>query len=390
MQLNKYIITIVCILFYSNGLIAQKSETPLVQWHVKGYLKALPTETFYHYNDSTAFLGIIHNRLNSRFDFRNNITARIEMRNRFFYGDLLANDFYKQQLATDKGLMDLTFNWFDGNKYVLNSTFDRMQLNWYNSDWDIAIGRQRVNWGIHNVWNPNDLFNAFNFLDFDYEERPGSDAVRVRYNFKNNTQLEIAAAAGNNFENNTAALMYRFNTHTYDVQILGGMYKTDIAAGIGWAGNIWTAGFKGEFTYFQPHENFADTSGSISFSTGIDYSFKNGLYLNVSYLYNTLPDTSGVNNFQLYGVSDAKQLMPFEHTFFAQLSYPFNPLFMGSVAVFYEPVDNSIILFPTISYSVADNFTLSFIAQSFIGKYIDYKPLSTTLFLDAKWFFSVQ
>ena len=30
------------------------------------------------------------------------------------------------------------------------------------------------------VWNPNDLFNAFSFVDFDYEERPGSDALRIQ------------------------------------------------------------------------------------------------------------------------------------------------------------------------------------------------------------------
>ncbi|MFN3940791.1 MAG: hypothetical protein ACK4IY_09385, partial [Chitinophagales bacterium] len=95
-------------------------------------------------------------------------------------------------------------------------------------------------------------------------------------------------------------------------------------------------------------------------------------------------------DFTIYGTSDAKQLMPFPHTFFAQLSYPFSPLFTGSFAVFYEPEENSLILFPTITYSVVDNVTLSFIVQSYIGKFIEYEPLSTALFLDAKWFFVIK
>lgn len=382
----------ICIAFFFSQLHinAQSNENAFVQFHLKGYVKALPIETFYHYNDSASFLGIVHNRLNSSFDFRNNITMRLEMRNRFFYGDLVEHSGYKEQLAADNGLLDLTFNWFDGEKYVLNSTFDRAQVNWYDDTWDITIGRQRVNWGIHNVWNPNDLFNAFNFLDFDYAERPGSDAVRIKHNFENTTQLELAVASGADFENVKAALLYRFNTNTYDVQILSGIYAEDIAAGFGWAGNLGKAGFKGELTYFQPQENFTDTSGVLSFSTGVDYSFKNGLYLNFSYLYTTIPDDNSNTDYTIYGTSDAKQLMPFPHTFFSQLTYPFNPLFTGSFAFFYAPEDNSLIVFPTITYSAADNFTLSFIVQSYTGKYIDYEPLSTALFLDAKWFFVVK
>lgn len=34
------------------------------------------------------------------------------------------------------------------------------------------------------AWNPNDWFNTYNYFDFDYEERPGTDAIRVRVYFK--------------------------------------------------------------------------------------------------------------------------------------------------------------------------------------------------------------
>ena len=45
----------------------------------------------------------------------------------------------------------------------------------------LRIGRQRINWGVNLAWNPNDLFNAYSLIDFDYQERPGSDAIRFQY-----------------------------------------------------------------------------------------------------------------------------------------------------------------------------------------------------------------
>jgi hypothetical protein len=54
-------------------------------------------------------------------------------------------------------------------------------LDYTAGKWQFRVGRQRINWGVNLVWNPNDVFNSFSYFDFDYEERPGSDAVRVQY-----------------------------------------------------------------------------------------------------------------------------------------------------------------------------------------------------------------
>ncbi|MCG8318265.1 MAG: hypothetical protein MI921_02070 [Cytophagales bacterium] len=44
-----------------------------------------------------------------------------------------------------------------------------------------VIGKHRINWGKSYVWNPNDVFNAYSFFDFDYEERRGTDALLIKY-----------------------------------------------------------------------------------------------------------------------------------------------------------------------------------------------------------------
>ena len=55
--------------------------------------------------------------------------------------------------------------------------------------------RQRINWGQTLVWNPNDIFNAYSYFDFDYIERPGSDAIRLQYYPDYSSAIEMAVKA---------------------------------------------------------------------------------------------------------------------------------------------------------------------------------------------------
>lgn len=125
---------------------------------------------------------------------------------------------------------------------VVHSVIDRMLLQYTTNNWDIKIGRQRINWGINNIWNPNDIFNAYNFLDFDYEERPVNDALRIQHYLKNNSTLELAYKPSKNITEHIAAALYKFNKkkNTYDWQLLTGIYKTDVVIGGGWAGTLKT------------------------------------------------------------------------------------------------------------------------------------------------------
>ena len=154
----------------------------------------------------------------------------------------------------DNGIIDLSHVWVNENSFVFHSIIDRLWMNYSHKKFDLRIGRQRINWGVNTVWNPNDLFNAFNFVDFDYEERPGSDAVRFQYYTGDFSSFEIAARPGEHIDSTVAAAMYKFNKWNYDFQVLGGNYFSDIALGLGWAGNIKNAGFKGEATYFHPRK----------------------------------------------------------------------------------------------------------------------------------------
>ena len=112
------------------------------------------------------------------------------MRNRLFTGDYISLiPGYADLLETDKGLVDLTFNWLEEDELIGNSTLTMHQVDWYGGKWEVTLGRQRINWGC-TVWNPNDWFNSFQLPRLRLCRAPGSDAVRVQYNLGNNRKLE--------------------------------------------------------------------------------------------------------------------------------------------------------------------------------------------------------
>ena len=117
---------------------------------------------------------------------------------------------------------------------------------------------------------------------------------------------------------NIYAAMYKLNKIGYDFQFLAANYFDDLVLGGGWAGNIKNAGFKGELSYFI-NNNFNNT---LSLSTSLDYSFKNGYYLLGSYLYNSEgSNTPGLLNFINItdNVLSPKNLMPSKNSYLLQI-----------------------------------------------------------------------
>lgn len=351
---------------------ASAAENDKKPWSGHGYVKYMTIESI-DMSANTINQNFIHHRHNFRYDFKHGFTAKVELRNRLFYGEFLKyTGGFGELLDVDPGAVDMSWTLVDNRNVVLHSTLDRAWLNWTGEKWDVGIGRQRINWGVNLVWNPNDLFNTLNFTDFDYEERPGSDAIRIQHYLSGMSSIEVAYKVTGNFRTDVGAVMYKFNRNLYDVQLLAGKYQTDAVAGLGWAGNLGEAGFKGEVTYFEPlmpDPLFARRA--VAATAAVDYSFKKGIYLMGSYLYNTAnqSDLSGLlalGNTTSNPLS-ARQLMPNEHSFFIQASKAFTPLLSASMASIYAIDLNGILLFPTVSYSLATNMEASLVAQTFLS-----------------------
>jgi len=353
-----------------------------------GYLKYLNSLSFVDRLEQLEWTSLLHNRLNFKYTPSNDLFMRLEFRNRAFYGKGIKSTYgFSDLISFDNGMVDLSWNIIDDGNFLLNTSIDRALINYTNSKWEITIGRQRVNWGINLIWNPNDIFNTYNFLEFDYEERPGCDAIRVQYYLGDFNKIEFVAKKGKFSNDTNLAALYKFNKWSYDIQLITGIYKKDWVIGAGWAGNLKNAGFKGEISYFMPYEPYLNSENVLSASISVDYGFKKGLYINGSILYNNGEELSNNSLESIFNyLISAKYLMPYEFSSFLQLAKAFTPIFSASTSVMYSPTNQSIIFIPNIKYSLATNWEIDATGQSFF-EFEDYRSIGHNLFLRLRWSF---
>ena len=390
----RYLLSLSLLILFA--LTGQAQEEKVRNWSVNGYVKNMQTLLFFNESfpggqqgklvDTFLQDNLIHNRLNFRWQIHENLNFRGDLRTRIFYGDLVQATPDYGSLVDDinNDYLDLSVVLLDDNSWVMHSMIDRFYFEYMKDNWEVRLGRQRINWGISTVWNPNDIFNAFAFTDFDYEERPGSDALRVKYYTGFASSIEIAVRAFDDFDEATIAGLWRFNKWNYDFQLLAGYSYQDLVFGGGWAGNLGNAGFKGEFTYFSPLEE--DQEEAFALTGGVDYSFSNAIYASVGYLYNS----QGVNNASATGLFDfelsARNLYPYRHALFAQASYPLTPLVGGGLALIYSPVEvHPLFINPTLTYSIKENWDIDLVGQLTFDKEEEYRSPIQAVFLRLKW-----
>ena len=338
-------------------------------WHkhieLGGYVKYLNTLNFHDGNDLLTD-NLWHNRINFHVYVNEQITLNTGLRNRVFYGDLIKNPFYRQSLANDEGMLNLSKMIIDQPNILMISNFDRLNVDYTYQNFELTLGRQRINWGKNLIWNPNDIFNSANFLDMDYEEKPGNDALRLRYNMGETSQIDVAYTSNKTFEANQSIVALAFHSvyKSYDYQLIAAKYYSGTMLGLGWEGNLKNLGFKGETSCF-----IEDTKNIIVSSISLDYAFKNGVNWMISGLYNggfNTNDSMAVLNI-LNSHLNAKNLFPSRWAFFNQFNGNFGAAWQWSFGAAYGTKNRLMVLMPQIQYSIADNWEIDLYAQSFFA-----------------------
>jgi hypothetical protein len=358
-------------------ILVAKTHAQTNNLRISGYVQAMPvwisadlpepfdTDSFWEYR--------LQNRLNIRYDFSSDFTFNWQMRTRFFAGDLVneLNDIpgfnYSDLIDHDDGIVNLSWVIADRNNWLLHYIPDRLNLDWQNEDWRITAGRQRINWGINMVTNPNDLFNIYSFYEFDYPERPGTDAVRVQHFIDWASRLEIAFSPARDMKNSVAAALYAFNTRGYDIQLITGYYRNRLGLGGGWAGSIRQSGFKGELMLFTDLEENPAGNRETNLVAALsgDHMFDNSLFLIVEALYN---QKGGRDEFLLLGEplsADNPSFSRFQFT--GSGSYPFSPVWNGTLAAIWYPDEQAVFISPSVTHSLTQNIDLNLLTQLFMG-----------------------
>ncbi len=379
--MNKFIITSIFFVFLTHTLPAQELE-----WG--GYVKDMLSYSDGTYEGMPTHTGrwqnTVQGRLNSN-AYAGDFTLSVQSRHLFIYQkNQKGAQQFLDAFTVNNSYIDLDWNYFSRQDLRASGNIDRLYLDWSHGDWQITAGRQRIAWGSALVWNISDFFNPFNILDFDYEEKPGSDALRVQYYTGPTSQFDVAFAPSKDKRKQMVAARYVFNVWEYDFNILAAWQEEKQRYGMNWSGSLAGAGFRGELVYSKPDISFysfiniAQLGGTYLPPTiintpfwnmvlSLDYTFANSFYLHTEYLFNELGATqnSAIRNFDILHTGE---LSPSRHSLFQELAYNLTPLLRVNYFILFNPTDRSQISAPSLQYSLSDNWGLYALAFLSSGK----------------------
>ncbi len=361
----KYYIIVLCLIVIGSSSKAQ------VSMDFSGYVSSLQSAQFIDFEENWNAENFLHNRLKFNVYFGEHLTLNAEVRNRMFWKNVETEGArFTDRVSGQSEWADMDHIWVDGTSVLLHSKVDRLALEMNAGKFNLKVGRQRINWGRTYVWNCNDIFNSYSFFDFDYVEKPGSDAARLIYYFGMASQLETAVKV--NAEGKMTAAGYAlFNVKGYDIQFFGALVdEREYAFGAGWAGDLWKMGFKGEATYLLPKEEFESTyDKSLLVSAGLEYMFENQLMIRSEYLYNEAAPEIGDLTTLLLTENSVRNLSFSKNNVFLGMDYPITPLLTTSVSGMWMSELDGFFAGPTLTYSLKDNLDFSL-----VGQYFNMKP----------------
>jgi hypothetical protein len=341
----------------------------MASYDLYGYTKYLFSTSDLPFMESRMYDHLLHARLNTRWYPTKYVTGGLELRLRGYYGDSVEKyPGFKESVVTEYNFNNLGGELFSSSRSFAYLEIDRLFVDYQLNQMTTTLGRQRIAWGTSLVWNVIDLFNPMSILEFDYEELPAADAVRMQYYTGPVSRLEVAYKPAKDIYGTTIAALWAFNAQQYDFFLLAGLVNNRRAVGGAWSGSIHGGGFRGELLISDPPEKstaspdvaniyLVQDKAMITWVLSGDYTFRNSFYLHSEVLYNNygITEAGGLYFNQALAVG---MFSPARWALFQEVSYDITPLLRGSFFVLFNPYDYSSLLAPALRYSLSTNTEL--------------------------------
>ncbi|MFP4528084.1 MAG: hypothetical protein ACLFQX_06000 [Candidatus Kapaibacterium sp.] len=253
-------------------------------------------------------------------------------------------------------------------------------------DWgEVTFGRQVISWGVGRIWQPMDMFNPINPANFSKFEKDGADALSAKYYFGMFTDLEVVYNFRERWEDGNFAARFRTNTGEYDLTAMAGYFDQRPNIGGAFAGNIATAGVRGEAVYtIDPDDPDSSYARAI---LGIDHQLTPDLYAMLEYHYNG-QGTTCKKCYNIARVFSGEMLNVGKHYLFAQGRYALHPLWNVSMGNMLNMTDGSGFVTGMLSYSASENCNLNLAGMGVYGDKLDeYWYYSSAAYLQAEFYF---
>lgn len=295
--------------------------------------------------------------------------------------------------------LDLRLDWHREDDHAAALFLDRVNVAVAFPWADVTVGRQAITLGKTFLWNPLDVFLAFDPRVFDQDYKPGVDAVRVQIPLGAFAGIDLIGAAGRTVtlattlfgeENDVdaswtgSALLARgfWTVAGWDLAVQGGKVFAGEHAGAGVSGELFGIEVRGEAALHLgdgsppliPALSIADVrrlargpllvprgiaedpqlvEDSVTAVVGIGRRFENTLVLEAEYFHNGAGDVDDLEA-SLLRLSTGGLLAMSEHLIGAVAAYDLLPILIGEVLGIVSLDDGSLQVQPRLRWSAAD------------------------------------
>ena len=378
-------------IFFAFLFLAPLSLSAQIDYNFSGYFYELPiyqkTNSSFLQNNSGGeeLLNITRLRLKPSLYLWQDARIDIKYEISTLYFDASSPLLFSSNEKSTRQYFDLRWTPVSENNFNVSHFIDRLYLRQGFDFGVLSIGRQRISWGTGRIWNPTDLFNPINPANFTKIEKDGADVVSFMYYIGSFTDLNLVLNPMESLEQSNYGFRYRTNYSGYDFAAVGGYFDERFVAGLDFAGNLFTAGIRGEGIVSFDKNDFS--SNYIRFILGADYQFNPEIYSLIEYQFNGEGFTDK-QNYELLKLIRGKIINLNKNYLYLMVSYQYHPLLNLSVSHNQNLNDLSFYSSFTASYSASENIYANLSCLYFQGKELtEYWYYPNSVYLQAEYYF---
>ncbi len=246
----------------------------------------------------------------------------------------------------------------DSSGFSLRGRMDRLSLRLRFAHMDLKVGRQPVSFGSAWFFTPLDLVNPFHPATVDSEYKPGVDAARLDAYPSASTEVTLVAAYAGDWtrEEMVFAGHGQLTVGVTDLGVFLGEVRGDRVAGLSGVGSIGPVGVYGDVAATLPGDSEEDPF--VRVVLGADHRATATTSVGLEIYYQSL-GASSPSDYGEFGASDrvARGELWTLGRVYGGLSVlqEITPLVMVSVAGLANLADQSALVMPSVSVSVAEN-----------------------------------
>ncbi|MBN1944767.1 MAG: hypothetical protein JW797_03780 [Bradymonadales bacterium] len=256
--------------------------------------------------------------------------------------------------------LDLESALIDQDQVLLTHDIDRLMLQINLGAFDITLGRQAVTWGIAKLFPVADLWTQFSPFELDTTEKRGIDAARVMVSPLPHVELDLLVADRGSLGDLSAGIRAVLYLSTLDLHLALGKLWNELLA---FAGVTIDLGQMAVYLDATWGYHLDDEQLQLPrLTAGLDLFSIQDLVLAFEYHFNGLGVTdTGEYLAQFTGeaIQRGETYLVGQHYLGLMAAYNPTPLVTLSLSTLSNLLDPSLIVAPSISYSIAQNVDLS-------------------------------